>query len=460
MSDPKPGDEPSAAGTPDPAPADAGPETSTVDAPARWSGSAAVPPPGPKKSRFARRQARLQPDGGTAADDEDDEDWKDVTPVDPWAGLDTAWEAFPLAPESPMPPTRVEPPTPPTFPQWAPPAPTGAPSWTPPAQNGPPSWASPAQNGPPSWASQQQYGPPSSAPQQQYGPPSWAPQQQYAPLSWTPQQQFGPPSWAPQAQSSPPTMPPWALPAQNGLPAAPPPWTPQDAGPPPQAPPTKPPKKKRSKVRARPLPPAPPQAAPKAKRPLPPPPRRKRHWGRRLLLLSMLGVFCCCGLPLAYFQVPALRQYPVTAVLPKTFADLQRRDDDESKQAAERLADQLRGPNAGTKGVFTGVYGDDRGKQVTVFGVTGFRLAPGNDVRAQLNRLADDVDLTDVEPFSLGETGAHERCGVGRVDDTSAVVCAWADHGSLATVLLTRRSIDDSAALVAELRSAVLTPLR
>jgi hypothetical protein len=459
MSDPKPGDEPSAAGTPDPDPADAGPETSTVDAPARWSGSAAVPPPGPKKSRFARRQARLQPDGGTAADD--DEDWKDVTPVDPWAGLDTSWEAYPLAPESPMPPTRVEPPMPPTLPQWAPPAPTGAPSWTPPAQNGPPSWGPPTQNGPPSWAPQQQYGPPSSQQygppsSQQYGPQSWTPQQQYAPLWWTPQQQFGPPSWAPQAQSSPPTVPPWTLPAQNGLPPAPPPWTPQDAGPPPQAPPTKPPKKKRNKVRARPLPPAP----PKAQRPLPPPPRRKRHWGRRLLLLSLLGVFCCCGLPLAYFQVPALRQYPVTAVLPKTFADLQRRDDDESKQAAERLADQLRGPNAGTKGVFTGVYGDDRGKQVTVFGVTGFRLAPGNDVRSQLNRLADDVDLTDVEPFSLGETGAHERCGVGRVDDTSTVVCAWADHGSLATVLLTRRSIDDSAALVAELRSAVLTPLR
>jgi hypothetical protein len=170
-------------------------------------------------------------------------------------------------------------------------------------------------------------------------------------------------------------------------------------------------------------------------------------------------VFCCCGLPVAYFQVPALRQYPVTAVLPKTFADLQRRDDDDSKQAAARLAEQLRGPDASTKGVFTGVYGDNQGKSVTVFGVTGFRLVPGTDVRIQLNRLAKDIDLTDVESFSLGESGAHERCGVGRVDDTSMVVCAWADHGSLATVLLTRRSIDDSATLVAQLRSAVLTPL-
>ena len=38
------------------------------------------------------------------------------------------------------------------------------------------------------------------------------------------------------------------------------------------------------------------------------------------------------------------------------------------------------------------------------------------------------------------------------------VLCAWADHGSMATVLLTRRSIKESADLVGRLRSAVLTP--
>jgi hypothetical protein len=37
------------------------------------------------------------------------------------------------------------------------------------------------------------------------------------------------------------------------------------------------------------------------------------------------------------------------------------------------------------------------------------------------------------------------------------VVCAWADHGSLATVVLTRRSVADSAELTETFRSAVLT---
>ncbi|MET0419245.1 MAG: hypothetical protein ABW022_24795, partial [Actinoplanes sp.] len=208
-----------------------------------------------------------------------------------------------------------------------------------------------------------------------------------------------------------------------------------------------------------PAPPAPPPWAPRAvQRPLPPPPRRKRRWGRRLALLSLFGVVCCCGLPFAYFQFPAARQHPVRAVFPQSFADLQKRDDQASERAAERLAEQVSGPGAGTDGVFTAVYGDKRGKRVTVFGVTGFRLNPSGDVQDQLNRLTTDFNLTGIEEFDLGETGAHERCSAGRVDGAAVVVCAWADHGSLATVLLTRRSVTDSADLVGRLRNEVLTP--
>jgi hypothetical protein len=170
-------------------------------------------------------------------------------------------------------------------------------------------------------------------------------------------------------------------------------------------------------------------------------------------------VLCCCGLPLAYLQFPAARQYPVTAVLPTDFSDLSLRDDNASKRAADRLAEQLRSADAKGGDAFAGVYGDSRGKRVTVFGVTGFRFTPKSDVRAQLDRLAGDFDLASVQTFSLGETGAHESCGVGRANGAAVVVCAWADHGSMATVLLTRRSIDDSADLVGRLRSATLTPV-
>jgi hypothetical protein len=207
-----------------------------------------------------------------------------------------------------------------------------------------------------------------------------------------------------------------------------------------------------------PLPAAPPWAPSPVRRPLPPPPRRRRRWGRRLALLSVLGLTCCCGLPFAWFQFPAVRQYPVTAVLPDSFADLNRRDDNASRRAAERLAEELRAADANADGVFAGIYGDNRGKRVAVFGVTGLRFTPGRDVRAEMDRLAGDLRLSGVQSYDLGEPGAHASCGVGRVDGASTVVCTWADHGSLATVLLTRRSLADSADLVGRLRGEVLTP--
>jgi hypothetical protein len=148
---------------------------------------------------------------------------------------------------------------------------------------------------------------------------------------------------------------------------------------------------------------------------------------------------------------PAAGQYPATAALPPSVADLDLRDDAAARRAAEKLSRDL-GP-----GAFAGVYADGDGKRVTLFGVTGLRLAPQQDLEAQIARLTPEYAIRDVEPFDLGEPGAHERCGVGRAGGAPVVVCAWADHGSLVTVLLTRRSVADSAELTGILRSAVLT---
>ncbi|GIM98109.1 hypothetical protein [Paractinoplanes toevensis] len=377
-------------GETDPTRIESGAEPSTVDAPARWSGSAVVPPPIPKKSRWARK--RPEPDERAA-----------IPAVDPWAGQDTPWDPFPAVPEIAetdptkpdpavvLPSTRIEPP-----PTAAPP-PAPAPAAAPAAQ-------APRPPAPPKLGRRERKA------RERADQAALAAAQAAA-------------ARAAQAQA--------ARPPVNRLPVQSRPATPA-------------------------LPPTPPWAARPPQRPLPPP-RRKRRWGRRLALLTVLGVLCCCGLPFAYFQFPAARQYPVTAKLPNAVSDLELRDDNASKRAADRLAEQLRA-NATDGTPFAGVYGDSRGKRVTVFGVTGWRFTPKSDVQAQLDNLTDQLHLSQVQSFDLGETGAHESCGTGRVDGTSVVVCAWADHGSLATVLLTRRSIADSAELVSSLRSAVLTP--
>jgi hypothetical protein len=174
------------------------------------------------------------------------------------------------------------------------------------------------------------------------------------------------------------------------------------------------------------------------------------------VLLTLFGFACCCGVPAAYLNWVPARQFPVTAVLPHTVADLTLRDDSASRRSVARLEQQLHDANARGK-VFAGVYGDGNGKRVTIFGTTGLRVTPKTDVEAELRRLTDQFGLRDIEPYDLGETGVHERCGIGAVDGTPVVVCAWADHGSMATVVANRRSVRDSAKLTGVFRSAVLT---
>jgi hypothetical protein len=173
-------------------------------------------------------------------------------------------------------------------------------------------------------------------------------------------------------------------------------------------------------------------------------------------MFTLLSAVCCCGVP-AYYAFPAARQYPVTAALPASVADLNLRDDSASRRAVEKLTQDLRDTNSSVDDVFAGIYSDGSGKRVTIFGTTGLRLTPRSDIDAELQHLTSQYDIRDVQPYDLGEQGAHERCGVGDASGTSVVVCAWADHGSLATVLLTRRSVADSAQLVGMLRTAVLT---
>ncbi|SDT67863.1 hypothetical protein [Actinoplanes derwentensis] len=190
--------------------------------------------------------------------------------------------------------------------------------------------------------------------------------------------------------------------------------------------------------------------------PTPPKPRRRFRRLRRLVLVVTVVIALFTVGPYVQPHIPVLNQYPVTAILPDGFADLTLRDTSAGRQAAQKLAEQLQEAGAGSD-TFAGIYGDGKGKRVTVFGVTGLRLTPGSDVEAQLGRLSDSLKLKNVQSYDTGVFGVHQRCGTGRLDGTSVVACSWADHGSLATVLLTRRSLEESADLVSRLRSTVLT---
>ncbi|MDG9678682.1 hypothetical protein [Micromonospora sp. DH14] len=130
-------DQPKPPGEPEPA------ATAEVPAP-RWSGSAPVPPPLPRRAAWGE-SAEPTPVPPVPVGPPEDQ-----TPVDPWAGVDTGGWDLPSAELPPLPPTMTPPPPlpPPTMPfprpsdtrQWSgPPAPpAGSHPVSPPAAPGPP----------------------------------------------------------------------------------------------------------------------------------------------------------------------------------------------------------------------------------------------------------------------------------------------------------------------------------
>jgi hypothetical protein len=76
-------------------------------------------------------------------------------------------------------------------------------------------------------------------------------------------------------------------------------------------------------------------------------------------------------------------QYPAMAGLPEQIADLRLRDNAETRQATRRLERDMRAAHPVPKGTFAGVYVTSAGNRVTVFGVTGFRLARNPRLRTK-----------------------------------------------------------------------------
>ncbi|MGW4502633.1 hypothetical protein ACWENR_29005 [Micromonospora sp. NPDC004336] len=264
----------------------------------------------------------------------------------------------------------------------------------------------------------------------------------------------------------PPTLPYPAAPAVQP-PAPPPPARPHHA--PPVARPVSPPVSRAPLPAQRAAPPPPPPAPPRQRRaktpPAAPPPgpqapggyvpvavRKRRRWPW-MLLLTLL---CCCGCPV-YYGTPMMTQYPANATLPAEVADLRLRDDQGSKETAERLESEVRKAHWLAEDTFAGVYGTSAGKRVTVFGGTGFRFTPESDAEEEITRLTGPYSLGEAQVVDTGVRGRHERCAVGSADGADVVVCTSVDHGSIATGVFTRLSVDDSAALLGRLREQIVT---
>jgi len=163
-----------------------------------------------------------------------------------------------------------------------------------------------------------------------------------------------------------------------------------------------------------------------------------------MFVFTLLSAFCCCGC-LAWAK-PFYDQYPTTvAAPPPRVAGLERLD---VPTVTEPLKIKIRTERLLAENVFAEVYADNQRRRVTVAGATGFILDPESDLTGELTKLK----LTDVQPVDAGPLGGHLHCGRA----SSGVVCAWADHGSIAVGTFPGRGVNDGARLLRELRAVLV----
>ncbi len=182
--------------------------------------------------------------------------------------------------------------------------------------------------------------------------------------------------------------------------------------------------------------------------------------------LSVLGVLLvlCVGGGIAIGVVlnsDTAKERRATVSVPDQVAGLTKKDEPELKSVADSLVSSLNS-QSGVKASVAAFYakpGDDE-HLVLVAASTGKVVDPGkelDDVFVGFSKGAG-VDVTGIRSVPAGPLTGSAKCGTGA--ETASVpaftFCAWTDHGSIGQVVFYNRSIDESAPLFVEIRSAVL----
>ncbi len=178
------------------------------------------------------------------------------------------------------------------------------------------------------------------------------------------------------------------------------------------------------------------------------------HTGRRtaIAVLAVLVVLAVAGFLLAQ---PVLREYPATLTRPDTVAGMNRLTDADHWQRAEHVRTALSAA-VPLDDVTVGFYAADTDPSGTVLVAAGthLMLTTGGPLDAALGSLAGDgLRVGGTVRVNPGFLGGTTECGQAR---DGAIVCAWADHGSLGIVAAYDRDLDATAALMREVRAEIL----
>lgn len=178
---------------------------------------------------------------------------------------------------------------------------------------------------------------------------------------------------------------------------------------------------------------------------------------RKIVLGSLLAVALAGGAVAGVAGWRILQQKDATLTTPDEVAGLRL---DRSERAAS-TADYLRTAISAQIDLdesMGAVYADPAAadRSVLIFGGTTLLLSPERDLDSLFDLLADDTGkVNGLKGVDAGELDGVMKCGTSSSPDGDMPVCGWADHGSVAIAMFPGRTVDDSAALLRDIREGI-----
>ncbi|GIG92820.1 hypothetical protein [Plantactinospora endophytica] len=178
---------------------------------------------------------------------------------------------------------------------------------------------------------------------------------------------------------------------------------------------------------------------------------------RKIVLGSVLAVTLAGVAVFGSVTWRILQEKDATLSTPVEVAGLTRDESDGARTTIEYLQTAVNAEIDFAES-FGAVYADPAGpdRSVLLFGGTTLVWQPERD----LDRLFDlaseeDSPVADIHEVDAGSLGGVMKCGTAPIQQGELVFCGWADHGSIAMGMFAGRSVDESAALLRDIRNTV-----
>ena len=185
--------------------------------------------------------------------------------------------------------------------------------------------------------------------------------------------------------------------------------------------------------------------------------RKPRSRTKTIVLSAMLAVGLAGASVLGYVGWRIASQKDATLTVPANVAGFTIDSSDEGRNTAEYLQTALSADVQLDRAVGA-VFTDGSANDILFFGGTTLFWTPEDDLVTAFNLVSDEQgSVTGLHDVPAGPLGGTMKCGTTKADDTDMPVCGWADHGSLALAMFPGRTVDDSAKLLGEIRSAAQT---